>query len=239
MIVVKDLRKSFRSGDRQVEALRGVSCEIERGRFAFIVGPSGSGKSTLLYLLGALDRPSSGSIRVEGRDLAAMSEAEQNKYRRDDIGFIFQSFNLIGNLDAVENVLVPFLPRGLPPGIREKARALLTEVGLGQRLDHRPRQLSGGEQQRVAIARALIKDPALVLADEPTGELDSKTGDEIYRILRELQARRKATLVVVTHDRRFIGPSDLVLEIEDGHLLDDSTASVNGSSVPTPEQPGV
>jgi putative ABC transport system ATP-binding protein len=221
MIEVVDVRKSYRSGDRQVEALRGVSCRITKGRFAFIVGPSGSGKSTLLYLLGALDRPSSGSILVEGQDLTAMSEAEQNSYRRDRVGFIFQSFNLISNLTAIDNVLVPFLPRGVQPEMKDRAAELLRGVGLGDRLDHRPYQMSGGEQQRVAIARALIKDPILVLADEPTGELDSKTGDEIYRILRRLQSQRQTTLVVVTHDRRFITPGDLVLEIQDGQLKTD------------------
>src|SRR5438270_13558716 len=144
MIDVVDVRKSYRSGDRQIDALRGISCRVPRGRFAFIVGPSGSGKSTLLYLLGALDRPTSGSIRVEGRDLSAMSEAEQNAYRRDKVGFIFQSFNLISNLTAVENALVPYLPRGVPDGMRARAERLLTEVGLGHRLDHRPYPLSGG-----------------------------------------------------------------------------------------------
>jgi ABC-type lipoprotein export system ATPase subunit len=218
MIDVVDVRKSFRSGDRVVEAVRGVSCRIPKGRFAFIVGPSGSGKSTLLYLLGALDRPTSGTIRVEGNDLTAMSEGEQNLYRRDKVGFIFQSFNLISNLTAVENVLVPFLPRGLTSEMKRNAAGLLTEVGLGDRLDHRPYQLSGGEQQRVAIARAVIKDPLVVLADEPTGELDSKSGDEIYRVLRRMQSSRQTTLVVVTHDRRFIRPEDLVLEIQDGTL---------------------
>jgi putative ABC transport system ATP-binding protein len=218
MIDVHDVRKSFRSGDRWVEILRGVSCQIPRGRFAFIVGPSGSGKSTLLYLMGALDRPTSGTIAVEGRDLTAMTEAEQNAYRRDRVGFIFQSFNLIKNLSAVENVVVPFLPGGVTAEHRRRAADLLTAVGLGDRLDHRPYQLSGGEQQRVAIARALIKQPVVVLADEPTGELDSKTGDEIYKILRRLQAEQRTTLVVVTHDRRFIRPDDLVLEIEDGQL---------------------
>ncbi len=219
MIDVSDVRKSYRSGEQIVEALRGVSFRIERGRCAFIVGPSGSGKSTLLYMLGALDKPTAGSIRVEGRDVTTMSEAEQNAFRRDDVGFIFQSFNLISNLSAIDNVLVPFLPRGVTPEQRAHAADLLKEVGLGKRLDHRPYQMSGGEQQRVAIARALIKDPMLLLADEPTGELDSKTGDEIYRILRRLQRDRQATLVVVTHDRRFITPDDLVLEIQDGHLL--------------------
>lgn len=224
MIEVENVRKSYRSGDRQVHALRGVSCQIPKGRFAFIVGPSGSGKSTLLYLLGALDRPTSGVIRVEGRELTAMSEAEHNLYRRDKIGFIFQSFNLISNLTALENVLVPFMPRGVGPEMRERALRLLDEVGLGDRVDHRPYQMSGGEQQRVAIARALVKEPVLVLGDEPTGELDSRTGDEIYRILRRMQAIHKTTLVVVTHDRRFITPDDLVLEIQDGQLKADEAA---------------
>src|SRR5271165_798569 len=220
MIDVKDVYKSYRSGTRLVEALRCVSCRIDRGRFAFIVGPSGSGKSTLLYLIGAIDRPNSGEIIVDGHDLGTMSETSQNLYRRDQIGFIFQSFNLISNLTALENVLVPFMPRGVTPEQRQRAVDLLTEVGLGERMDHRPYQLSGGEQQRVAIARALVKQPILVLADEPTGELDSKAGDEIYTILRRLQESFQTTLVVVTHDRRFISPDDLVLEIQDGQLAD-------------------
>ncbi len=218
MIEVSDVHKSFKSGDRWIEVLRGISCRIPKGRCAFIVGPSGSGKSTLLYLMGALDHPTSGRISVEGRDVTEMSEPEQNEYRRSRVGFIFQSFNLIKNLSALQNVVVPFLPTGVSEQQRREAAALLTTVGLGDRLDHRPWQLSGGEQQRVAIARALIKDPVVVLADEPTGELDRKTGDEIYRILRKLQAERQTTLVVVTHDRRFIRPDDLVLEIEDGLL---------------------
>jgi putative ABC transport system ATP-binding protein len=227
MIEVVQVEKSYRSGSRVVPALRGISCSIDRGRFAFIVGPSGSGKSTLLYLLGAIDRPSAGKIIVDGQDLVRMSEAAQNIYRRDQIGFIFQSFNLISNLTALENVLVPFLPRGVTPELRQRGVDLLTEVGLGERLDHRPYQLSGGEQQRVAIARALVKRPILVLADEPTGELDSKTGDEIYSILRRLQESSQTTLVVVTHDRRFIMPDDLVLEIQDGQV-----AGRNGSTSP-------
>jgi putative ABC transport system ATP-binding protein len=171
-----------------------------------------------LYLLGALDRPTSGEILVDGQDLARMSEAQQNAYRREQIGFIFQSFNLISNLTVLENVLVPFLPRGVAAAQRRRATDLLNDVGLGGRLDHRPYQLSGGEQQRVAIARALVKGPRLILADEPTGELDSRTGDEIYTILRRLQESSGTTLVIVTHDRRFITPDDLVLEIQDGQL---------------------
>ena len=231
MIDVVDVWKSYKSGTRTVDALRGVTCHIEKGRFAFIVGPSGSGKSTLLYSLGAVDRPTSGRIFVEGRELTAMSEAEQNDYRRERVGFIFQSFNLISNLSAMENVLIPFLPRGVTAEQRDRAVKLLTRVGLGDRLDHRPYQLSGGEQQRVAIARALVKEPVLVLADEPTGELDSKSGDEIYRILRDLQETSETTLVVVTHDRRFITPRDLVLEIQDGLLADQDEARGLASGV--------
>ncbi len=223
MIEVVDVYKSYRSGSRSVEALRGISCRIDRGRFAFIVGPSGSGKSSLLYLLGAIDRASAGQIIVDGQDLAKMNEAAQNLYRREQIGFIFQSFNLISNLTALENVLVPFLPRGVNAEQRQRGMDLLNEVGLGDRIDHRPYQLSGGEQQRVAIARALVKRPILILADEPTGELDSRSGDEIYSILRRLQESFQTTLVVVTHDRRFITPDDLVLEIQDGQLANGST----------------
>jgi putative ABC transport system ATP-binding protein len=230
MIEVVDVHKSYRSGIRSVNALRGVSCQIERGRFTFIVGPSGSGKSTLLYLIGAIDRPTSGEIVVDGQHLVSMSEGAQNLYRRDQIGFIFQSFNLISNLTALENVLVPFLPRGVSAEQRQRGIDLLTEVGLGERLDHRPYQLSGGEQQRVAIARALVKKPILVLADEPTGELDSKAGDEIYSILRRLQESSGTTLVIVTHDRRFIMPDDLVLEIQDGRL-----ANGNGTARVVPQ----
>jgi putative ABC transport system ATP-binding protein len=235
MIEIRDVRKTFKSGDQWIEALRGVSVRIPRGKRAFIVGPSGSGKSTLLYMLGGLDRPSAGEILVEGRSLTDMSEAEQNSYRRDKIGFIFQAFNLIGNLSAIDNVLVPFMPRGVSNGMREKAANLLAQVGLKGRLNHRPYQLSGGEQQRVAIARALIKDPILVLADEPTGELDSRTGDEIYRILRRLQKELHSTLVVVTHDRRFITPDDLVLEIQDGLLVNGDSASGYEDDLAEPE----
>jgi putative ABC transport system ATP-binding protein len=239
MIEVVNVWKSYRSGSRWVEALRGISCRIERGRFAFIVGPSGSGKSTLLYLLGALDRPSQGEIFVNSQSLAGMPEAKQDVYRREQVGFVFQSFNLISNLTALENVLVPFLPRGINAQQRARASELLAQVGLGSRLDHKPYQLSGGEQQRVAIARAVIKQPILVLADEPTGELDSKSGDEIYSILRSMQRTYQTTLVVVTHDRRFITPHDLVLEIQDGVVAPEcngslaAPASANGSASST------
>jgi putative ABC transport system ATP-binding protein len=219
MIDVIAVKKTYGSGENRVEALRGVSFRVPRGACAFIVGPSGSGKSTLLTLLGALDRPTSGTIRVEDRDLTAMSEDQQDRFRHDQVGFIFQTFNLIGNLTALDNVLIPFLPSGSWAPWRQKAIDLLTQVGLGNRLTHRPSQLSGGQQQRVAIARALIKDPLLILADEPTGELDSKAGDEIFWTLRHHRTERGCTLIVVTHDRRFITREDLVLELEDGQLV--------------------
>ncbi|TWU12293.1 Macrolide export ATP-binding/permease protein MacB [Symmachiella macrocystis] len=218
MIEIRDVRQDYLAGETVVHALRGVSCDIPAGAFTFIVGPSGSGKSSLLYLLGALDEPASGEISVNGRVLSALSARQRNAFRRDDVGFIFQNFNLLNNLNAVDNVLVPFLPGGISAQRREDAVRLLKRVGLGDRLEHRPNQLSGGEQQRVAIARALLKRPLLVLADEPTGELDSESGAEIYRHLRELCNEQQSTIVIVTHDRSFIDPADLVLTIRDGQI---------------------
>ncbi|MBV8228695.1 MAG: ABC transporter ATP-binding protein, partial [Planctomycetaceae bacterium] len=185
MIEAIDVRKSFDAGGETVEALRGVTFRLPSESCTFIVGPSGSGKSTLLYLIGALDRPTSGTIRVEDWDITAMTESEQDAYRRDRVGFVFQSFNLIGNLSAVGNVLLSYIPLGVTPDLRAKAEGLLRQVGLGDRLNHRPNQLSGGQQQRVAVARALIKDPVLILADEPTGNLDRAGGEEIIRLLRD------------------------------------------------------
>ncbi len=218
MIETHDVTKSYRSGEGVMEILHGVSLSIPAGQCAFIVGPSGSGKSTLLHLIGAMDQPTKGRVVIDGQDLTKMTEPQKDLFRRDKIGIIFQAFNLVGNLTALENVLVPFLPRGITPELRERAKAMLTKVGLGHRLTHRPIQMSGGEQQRVAIARALVKNPQVVLADEPTGQLDTRTGEDVFRILRELQRELGTTLVVVTHDRRFIQPQDLVLEIEDGLL---------------------
>ena len=216
MISVTDVHKSFRSGEEIIEAVRGITFEVPSGVCQFIVGPSGSGKSTLLYMLGALDNPTSGTIAIDGVNMTAMNEVEQDAFRRQKIGFVFQQFNLIQNLTAVGNVLLPFIPLGLTPECRQKAEDLLSQVGLGNRLRHKPAKLSGGQQQRVALARALVKDPVVLLADEPTGNLDHKGGDEIFALLRQQQEKRGCTLVVVTHDRRFIQPSDRVLEIEDG-----------------------
>jgi putative ABC transport system ATP-binding protein len=218
VIDIQDVTKTHLKGQTEVNALRGVTCSINRGEFHFILGPSGSGKSSLLYLIGALDEPTSGEILFEDRSLNSLSNAERDAYRRDDVGFIFQSFNLLNNLDAVENTLVPYIPQGVSTERRARAVAMLQQVGLGDRLDHRPHQLSGGEQQRIAIARALLKQPKIVLADEPTGELDSETGAEVFGLLRKLCADCETTVVVVTHDHSFVEPTDRILRMKDGRL---------------------
>ena len=220
MIQLQDVTKTYRRGPHEVPALRGLSLELPAASFVFVLGPSGSGKSTLLQLLGALDEPTSGEITIAGTRLRGMSASQRNTFRREHVGFVFQSFNLLSNLTAVDNVLVPFLPQGISAELRSRATKLLQEVGLGERLDHRPAQLSGGEQQRVAIARALLKRPKLVLADEPTGELDSQTGAEVFRLLRDLRAQQQATVIVVTHDPTFIHPDDRILRLRDGRLAE-------------------
>ena len=218
MIEVQNVAKVHRRGVLEVHALRSVSCHIPAGSFSFILGPSGSGKSTLLYLLGALDEPTSGEIRVDGKDLGSMTASERDSFRRSDVGFIFQSFNLLSNLSAVDNVLAPFLPRGIPPAQRAEATELLVRLGLGDRLTHRANHLSGGEQQRVAIARALLKKPKLVLADEPTGELDTENGAAIMSDLRSLCREHNSTVVIVTHEHEHVQQGDSVIRIRDGRV---------------------
>lgn len=230
MIRFQDVTKTYYRGETQVHALRGVTGAIEEGTITFLTGPSGSGKSTLLHLLGALDDPTSGEIFVGDRSIGAFTGRERDHYRRHEVGFIFQNFNLLKNLDALENVLVPFLPQGISTELRQRAKDLLAMVGLGDRLDHGPNQLSGGEQQRVAIARALLKQPRFILADEPTGELDTPTGAEIYRYLRELHAKNGTTVVVVTHEQNHIRPTDRVLRMRDGQFEESSQATATASS---------
>ncbi|HEX6936623.1 MAG TPA: ABC transporter ATP-binding protein [Actinomycetes bacterium] len=218
-----DVRRSYQLDGVSVDALRGVSLRIEPGEYVAVIGPSGSGKSTLMHLLGCLDRPTSGSLRVGGRDVSTMSDAELAELRNRTIGFVFQSFQLLGRTSALDNVALPLVYRGLRRAERrDRATAALEAVGLGHRLGHRPGQLSGGEQQRVAIARALVGEPSLLLADEPTGNLDTRSGAEVLSILAGLNAERGVAVVVVTHEaevaaqaRRRIGVRDGLVESDE------------------------
>ncbi|WP_179755965.1 ABC transporter ATP-binding protein [Kineococcus aurantiacus] len=209
--------RSYRFGDSTVEALRGVSFTVAEGEYAAIVGPSGSGKSTLMHLLGCLDRPTSGTLRVGGRDVAQLSDGELADLRNREIGFVFQAFQLLPRSSAVDNVALPLLYRGVKaPQRRARAAAALEAVNLGHRLTHRPSQMSGGEQQRVAIARALVGEPRILLADEPTGNLDSRNGAEVMRILEELNSTRGVAVVLVTHDDEVAGRARRQVRVRDG-----------------------
>jgi putative ABC transport system ATP-binding protein len=211
--------KFFQRGPTTVRALDGIELEIEPGELVALEGPSGSGKTTLLQLLGALDRPSSGRVLFEGRDLATLPDHDLADLRLRSFGFVFQQFNLIPTLNAVENVESKLAPTGARgAGLRSRARALLDEVGLAERADHLPAQLSGGEQQRVAIARALSVEPRVVLADEPTGNLDSKTGGDVVELLVRVAAEHGATIVVATHDAELASRAPRRLAMRDGRL---------------------
>jgi putative ABC transport system ATP-binding protein len=202
-----------------VEALRGVSLRIEPGDYVAVVGPSGSGKSTLMHLLGGLDRPSSGRLLIGGRDVATLTPNQLAGLRNTAIGFVFQSFHLLGRTSAVDNVALPLVYRGLPARVRrQRAAAMLGQVGLGHRLDHRPNQLSGGEQQRVAIARALVTEPALLLADEPTGNLDTATGQAVLELL-ERGADSGVAVVLVTHDHEVAARARRTIVMRDGLVV--------------------
>ncbi len=225
ILETRDLRKSFLRGSQTVHALQGVSLGVARGEFLAIVGPSGSGKSTLLHLMGSLDQPTSGSVLLEGRSLAAMSDHALSLLRRRRLGFVFQFFQLVPTMSAEENVALPLLLDGKGrASALQRARNLLVSMGLEGRFDHRPGQLSGGEMQRVAIARALVADPLLVLADEPTGNLDSATGEATMSILRKVVAERDQTLVLVTHDQHAASFADRVVTMRDGLVVDDTKA---------------
>jgi putative ABC transport system ATP-binding protein len=219
MIDVERVSKVHRRGQVDVPALREVSCQIAAESFTFILGPSGSGKSTLLYLLGGLDEPTTGEIRVGGRPLHQMTARERDEFRRQRVGFVFQSFNLLANLSAEDNVLVPFFPIGVTAAHRKTARELLARLGLADRAEHRPGQLSGGEQQRVAIASALLKKPELVLADEPTGELDSENAAAVLNDLRTMCREQRTTVVIVTHEQEYVQPGDAILRLRDGKVV--------------------
>jgi putative ABC transport system ATP-binding protein len=212
-----DVVRQYAAGGSQVEAVRGISMRVDAGDHVAVLGPSGSGKSTLMHLLGALDRPTSGTLRVGGRDVSALGESELAALRNTVIGFVFQQFSLLPRASAVDNVALPLVYRGVrKPERRARAVATLESVGLGHRLHHRPAQLSGGEQQRVAIARALVGDPAVVLADEPTGDLDSASGAAVLDLLDRLNDEHGVAVVVVTHDQTVAGRASRQVHIRDG-----------------------
>jgi putative ABC transport system ATP-binding protein len=221
MVVAEKVSKVYEGGDTtRVVGLRGINLTIQRGEFVAVVGPSGSGKSTLLNVIAGIDRPTEGRIEVDGLDLAALRTDELADFRRNTVGLVFQLFNLVPVLSAIENVklpLIPYAPKTL--NLDRRARELLAQVGLGERMHHLPSQLSGGEQQRVAVARALVNRPRLLLADEPTGNLDSKSGGELMDLFTELHSQYDMTVITVTHDPNIAGRAERVLELRDGALL--------------------
>ncbi len=220
LIQAESIHKGYSLGRRRLEVLRGVDLRVQAGEFVALRGSSGAGKSTLLHLMGGLDHPDQGCIRIRGVSLQSLSPAELARFRNREVGFIFQAFHLMPEFDALENVILPGRMARRPLAeVQAEAETLLQRVGLADRLDHRPGELSGGEQQRVAIARALINNPTLILADEPTGNLDSKTGEEIVRLLLEIRRERGMTLVVATHDPRLAGLADRVVSLVDGLIV--------------------
>ncbi len=219
VIQLRDIKKIYRMGDVEVHALRGVSLNVRRGEMVAIMGPSGSGKSTLMNILGCLDQPTSGTYLLEQEDVGRMNDNQLADIRNRRVGFIFQNFNLLPRTSALDNVMLPLVYAGVPARERrQRAQEMLRLVGLGERLHHTPNELSGGQQQRVAIARALINQPSIILADEPTGNLDSKSGAEIMAILQELNRTQKITVIVVTHDPRIAQHTQRVFHIFDGLL---------------------
>ncbi len=213
----RDLRRSFRLGSRKIEVLRGINVDVRRGETVFLCGASGAGKTTLLYTLAGLEEPETGSVTFEGHEIYKISDGSRARLRNDRVGFVFQGYFLLPELTALENAMLPTMIGGREG--REQATAALERVGLGDRLHHLPTELSGGEQQRVAIARALINEPAIIFADEPTGNLDSKTGSSIVELLLGIVRESKTTLVVVTHDPALASRGDRRLEIQDGVLV--------------------
>jgi lipoprotein-releasing system ATP-binding protein len=217
ILSARGLKKTYAVGKRALEVLRGVDLEISRGDFVALRGASGTGKSTLLHLIGGLDSPNAGEIIFCGQNLAAFSESRLTNFRNRRVGFVFQAYHLLPELTALENVCLPArIARTAAAQAEKRGRELLARVGLGERLDHKPSELSGGEQQRVAIARALVNEPELLLADEPTGNLDSHTGGEIIELLKQLRAEKQMTLIIATHDAKVAATAPRVIELVDG-----------------------
>lgn len=219
LLSAKNLHKTYTMGKRSLEVLRGVDVELGRGDFLALRGASGAGKSTLLHLLGGLDSPNQGEIRLAGRDLAKLSRGELARVRNEEVGFIFQAYYLLPELDALENVCLPARMARTPAAQAEaRGRELLARVGLKERMEHKPYELSGGEQQRVAIARSLVNDPDLILADEPTGNLDSHTGEEIIELLCSLRREKQTTLIIATHDAKVAARAPRIIQLLDGQI---------------------
>jgi len=230
LIQAEQLTKIYGQGETAVTALDHVNLSVAPGEFVAVMGPSGCGKSTLLHLVGGLDRPTEGRVRIDGADLTTLDDARLTELRRRKIGFVFQFFNLIPVLDATENAALPLTLDGVKPAeARAKASEWLTKVGLGNRLRNRPDQLSGGQQQRVAIARALVADPALVLADEPTGNLDTRASDEVAGLLKQVSDAWGRAVVMVTHDPRLAAYADRIIFLKDGAIVDETRLSGNGA----------
>jgi len=224
VIKISNMKKIYKMGDNTVHALRGVSLAIDKGEFVAITGPSGSGKSTMMHILGCLDRPTEGSYMLSGKDVSNMTRDELAVIRNKEIGFVFQGFNLLPRTTAAENVEVPLLysrPVLAPAVRREMALKALKSMGLSDRADHHPSQLSGGQQQRVAIARALVNEPSLILADEPTGNLDTKTSMEVMRLLQELRERSGITIVLITHEPDIAAYGTRIISVRDGVIISD------------------
>ncbi len=229
MIVTEQLSKVYGRGETAVTALDQVNLHVAAGEFIAVMGPSGCGKSTLLHLIGGLDRPTSGRVVLDGRDLGQMKDGDLTELRRRRIGFVFQFFNLIPVLKAAENGALPLVLDGVKPAeAHARAQEWLRRVGLQGRLEHRPDQLSGGQQQRVAIARALVAEPSIILADEPTGNLDSRAGDEIANLLRQISEQWGRTILIVTHDPRIAAYADRIVFLKDGRVVDETRLGGNG-----------
>jgi putative ABC transport system ATP-binding protein len=221
VIELEDIRKTYRMGEVEVNALAGLTLRVQRGDVMAIMGPSGSGKSTLMNIIGCLDRPTSGTYRLDEKTVSELKDDSLAEIRNHKVGFVFQSFNLLGRSTATSNVELPLRYAGVNSGRRERAREVLHLVGLGERMEHKPMELSGGQQQRVAIARALVNNPAIILADEPTGNLDSRSGAEILELLLKLNTDRGVTLIIVTHDSNVAARAHRTIKLKDGCIEED------------------